>query len=172
MLSLVSSGFYLLARFCRMFLCGLTPLSEYWSVILIVSCRNYDIWYLICKKIFRVPCPNVVRDVDWRLMFMTIPHLYFHGVYIGKCSYVRYGEASFQVPWRTSWYLLIIKTFKSLPAVSSYSWFNCFFSATLVALIKNSTAKTSIFSTFKSDWVVDDILVVFYLSNFVSVFDY
>ncbi|VDD96783.1 unnamed protein product [Enterobius vermicularis] len=72
MLSLVSSGFYLLAR-------------------------NYDIWYLICKKIFRVPCPNVVRDVDWRLMFMTIPHLYFHGVYIGKCSYVRYGEASFQV---------------------------------------------------------------------------
>lgn len=70
-MSLVSSGFYFLAR-------------------------NQEIWYLICKRIFGISCTGVSRDIDWRQMFITVPHAYFHGVYIGKCSYVRHGETSFQ----------------------------------------------------------------------------
>uniref|UniRef100_A0A0N5B114 F-box domain-containing protein n=1 Tax=Syphacia muris TaxID=451379 RepID=A0A0N5B114_9BILA len=70
-LALVSSGFYLLAR-------------------------DSEIWYLICKRIFRITCDKMSCIINWRNMFLTVPHVYFHGVYIGKCSYIRYGETSFQ----------------------------------------------------------------------------
>ncbi|VDO26314.1 unnamed protein product, partial [Onchocerca flexuosa] len=74
LLSMTSIGFYLLAR-------------------------DEELWRAICRRTFGVKYIDSISFAtvtNWRQMFITYPHPYLHGVYIGKMTYLRNGEASFQ----------------------------------------------------------------------------
>lgn len=82
MLSMTSAGFYVLAR-------------------------DHELWFLICRRLFGAFCGSVLSDIDWRQMYVRVPHVYFHGVYIGKCSYIRHGETSFQDQFYRPWHIVV-----------------------------------------------------------------
>lgn len=61
-----------------------------------LSAREDGIWRLACLRVWGVNCGLPNKYGSWRNMFIYRPHLWFHGAYISKTSYVRYGESSFQ----------------------------------------------------------------------------
>lgn len=67
--------------------------------ISVIFNRDNILWHGICLRIFDAKRVELIEGnfANWRHMFISCPHLYFHGVYIGKCTYFRPGEASFQV---------------------------------------------------------------------------
>ncbi|KAK6112792.1 hypothetical protein QQG55_49055 [Brugia pahangi] len=85
LLSMTSAGFYLLAR-------------------------DRELWHAICRLTFGTKYFNSVScttSLSWRQMYITYPHPYLHGVYIGKMTYLRNGEASFQDQFYRPWHIVI-----------------------------------------------------------------
>uniref|UniRef100_A0A915PMX1 F-box domain-containing protein n=1 Tax=Setaria digitata TaxID=48799 RepID=A0A915PMX1_9BILA len=75
LLSMTSAGFYLLAR-------------------------DGKLWHAICRLTFGAKYVNSISldaFTSWRQIYITCPHPYLHGIYIGKTTYLRNGEASFQI---------------------------------------------------------------------------
>uniref|UniRef100_F1KY64 F-box only protein 9 n=1 Tax=Ascaris suum TaxID=6253 RepID=F1KY64_ASCSU len=89
MLSMTSTGFYLLSR-------------------------DEELWRTICRRVFGehrlTPQDNSVYAC-WRQMYICRPHVYLHGVYIGKCTYIRHGEASFQDKFYRPWHIVVYYRF-------------------------------------------------------------
>lgn len=59
-----------------------------------------ELWHTICRRTFGAKYVNSISCstlATWRQIYITCPHPYLHGVYIGKMTYLRSGEASFQV---------------------------------------------------------------------------
>ncbi|EFO28127.1 hypothetical protein LOAG_00361 [Loa loa] len=85
LLSMTSAGFYLLAR-------------------------DEELWHAVCRLTFGAKYINSTSCsalVSWRQMYITCPHPYLHGVYIGKMTYLRNGEASFQDQFYKPWHIVI-----------------------------------------------------------------
>ncbi|VDM95670.1 unnamed protein product [Thelazia callipaeda] len=85
LLSMTSSGFYIFAR-------------------------DENLWLAICRSTFRDKYANSVsfdKFVSWRQMYITLPHVYLHGIYIGKISYLRNGEPSFQDKFYKPWHIVV-----------------------------------------------------------------
>lgn len=60
--------------------------------------RDPDIWRRACVKVWGVNVGNLKGSPfsSWREMYVTRPRVHFHGCYISRTSYLRYGENSFQ----------------------------------------------------------------------------
>ncbi|CAG9533664.1 unnamed protein product [Cercopithifilaria johnstoni] len=85
LLSITSAGFYLLAR-------------------------DAELWHTICRSTFGAKYINSMSCatlVSWRQMYVACPHPYLHGVYIGKMTYLRNGEASFQDQFYRPWHIVV-----------------------------------------------------------------
>uniref|UniRef100_A0A0R3RSC6 FBO_C domain-containing protein n=1 Tax=Elaeophora elaphi TaxID=1147741 RepID=A0A0R3RSC6_9BILA len=85
LLSITSAGFYLFAR-------------------------DTKLWYAICRSTFGAKYVNSISCatlISWRQMYITCPHPYLHGVYIGKITYLRNGEASFQDQFYKPWHIVV-----------------------------------------------------------------
>ncbi|VDK63429.1 unnamed protein product [Onchocerca ochengi] len=85
LLSMTSIGFYLLAR-------------------------DEELWRAICRRTFGVKYIDSISFAtlpSWRQIFITYPHPYLHGIYIGKMTYLRNGEASFQDQFYKPWHIVV-----------------------------------------------------------------
>jgi F-box protein 9 len=79
--------------------------------------RQPGLWRMACKKLW--PNCSLTGSFDncfksWRKMYINRPHLYFHGVYISKISYVRRGEHSldgYYKPYHTVIYYRYLRFF-------------------------------------------------------------
>lgn len=60
--------------------------------------RDPDIWRRACLKVWGINTGELFGSqyLSWRQMFLNRPRVLFHGCYISKTSYLRYGENSFQ----------------------------------------------------------------------------
>ncbi|XP_049952574.1 F-box only protein 9 [Schistocerca serialis cubense] len=61
-----------------------------------LCCRDPKIWRLACTRVWGITCADFDPYQSWREMYIKRPRLNFHGCYISKTSYIRYGENSFQ----------------------------------------------------------------------------
>uniref|UniRef100_A0A1L8DD09 Putative f-box only protein 9 n=1 Tax=Nyssomyia neivai TaxID=330878 RepID=A0A1L8DD09_9DIPT len=63
-----------------------------------ICARDPELWRLACSKIWGVSVgsPRAMGYISWRQMFQERHRVNFHGCYISKTSYLRYGENSFQ----------------------------------------------------------------------------
>uniref|UniRef100_A0A1B0DQF6 Uncharacterized protein n=1 Tax=Phlebotomus papatasi TaxID=29031 RepID=A0A1B0DQF6_PHLPP len=64
-----------------------------------ILARDPEIWRLACTKVWRSSVglsPKALGYSTWRQMFQERYRVNFHGCYISKTSYLRYGENSFQ----------------------------------------------------------------------------
>lgn len=64
-----------------------------------ILARDPEIWRLACTKVWRSSVglsPKAMGYSTWRQMFQERYRVNFHGCYISKTSYLRYGENSFQ----------------------------------------------------------------------------
>ncbi|VDK49422.1 unnamed protein product [Anisakis simplex] len=118
MLSMTSAAFYLLSR-------------------------DEELWRLICLRVFgehRLTSYLTESELFgcWRQMFISQPHVYFHGVYIGKCTYIRHGEASFQDKFYRPWHIV------------AYYRFMKFFADGTVLMVTSSEKPAQIVSQLKS----------------------
>lgn len=60
--------------------------------------RDPEIWRRACVRVWGVNVGNLKGSpfAGWREMYMNRPRVHFHGCYISRTSYLRYGENSFQ----------------------------------------------------------------------------
>lgn len=60
--------------------------------------RDSEIWRRACVRIWGVNVGKLAGSpfYDWREMYINRPRVHFHGCYISRTSYLRYGENSFQ----------------------------------------------------------------------------
>lgn len=60
--------------------------------------RDAEIWKRACVRIWGVNVGHLKASKfsTWREMFINRPRVHFHGCYISRTSYLRYGENSFQ----------------------------------------------------------------------------
>lgn len=60
--------------------------------------RDPEIWRRACVRVWGVNVGNLKGSpfASWREMFINRPRVHFHGCYISRTSYLRYGENSFQ----------------------------------------------------------------------------
>ncbi|EAT43750.1 AAEL004845-PA, partial [Aedes aegypti] len=60
--------------------------------------RDSEIWKRACVRIWGVNVGHLKGSsfVTWREMYINRPRVHFHGCYISRTSYLRYGENSFQ----------------------------------------------------------------------------
>lgn len=65
---------------------------------LYLCARDSEIWRQACVKIWgaNMETLKVSEYLSWRQMFYERTRVHFHGCYISKTSYLRYGENSFQ----------------------------------------------------------------------------
>ncbi|KAM3727271.1 F-box only protein [Dirofilaria immitis] len=85
LLSMTSAGFYVLAR-------------------------DGELWHAICRWTFGAKYVNSISFAtlaSWRQLYITRSHPYFHGVYIGKVTYLRNGETSFQDQFYKPWHIVV-----------------------------------------------------------------
>ncbi|XP_055679710.1 F-box only protein 9 [Lutzomyia longipalpis] len=63
-----------------------------------ICARDSELWRLACSKVWGVSVgsPKAMGYLTWRQMYQERPRVHFHGCYISKTSYLRYGENSFQ----------------------------------------------------------------------------
>lgn len=71
-----------------------------------VAVRRSKIWEDACLRLWGVRTGPLDGYLSWREMFVTRPHVWFHGIYISKMSYVRNGEQSFQDQFYRPWHLV------------------------------------------------------------------
>lgn len=60
--------------------------------------RDPEIWRRACVRVWGVNVGNLKGSpfASWREMYINRPRVHFHGCYISRTSYLRYGENSFQ----------------------------------------------------------------------------
>lgn len=60
--------------------------------------RDPEIWRRACVRVWGVNVGNLKGSpfTSWREMYINRPRVHFHGCYISRTSYLRYGENSFQ----------------------------------------------------------------------------
>ncbi|EDS38277.1 F-box only protein 9 [Culex quinquefasciatus] len=60
--------------------------------------RDPEIWRRACVRLWGVNVGNLKGSpfASWREMYINRPRVHFHGCYISRTSYLRYGENSFQ----------------------------------------------------------------------------
>lgn len=60
--------------------------------------RDAEIWRRACVRIWGVNVGHLKGSpfITWREMYINRPRVHFHGCYISRTSYLRYGENSFQ----------------------------------------------------------------------------
>lgn len=60
--------------------------------------RDPDIWKRVCVRVWGHNVGSLKGSpfVSWRDMYINRPRVHFHGCYISRTSYIRYGENSFQ----------------------------------------------------------------------------
>lgn len=76
--------------------------------------RESGVWRLACQKLWSHCNLTSFYNNSWRQMYINTPHLYFHGVYISKISYVRRGERSldgYYKPYHTVVYYRYLRFF-------------------------------------------------------------
>ncbi|KAJ6632755.1 F-box only protein 9 [Pseudolycoriella hygida] len=61
-----------------------------------ICAKDPEIWRLACLKIWGINTGDLSLYSSWREMFLYRHKVHFHGCYISKASYLRYGENSFQ----------------------------------------------------------------------------
>ncbi|XP_059612320.1 F-box only protein 9 [Phlebotomus argentipes] len=63
-----------------------------------ICARDPELWRLACSRIWGVSVgsPKGMGYISWREMYQERHRVNFHGCYISKTSYLRYGENSFQ----------------------------------------------------------------------------
>ncbi|GAB0097815.1 F-box only protein 9 [Sergentomyia squamirostris] len=63
-----------------------------------ICARDSELWRQACSRIWGVSVgsPTALGFLTWRQMFQERYRLNYHGCYISKTSYLRYGENSFQ----------------------------------------------------------------------------
>lgn len=70
--------------------------------------RDSEIWRLACVKVWGLNCGvSPCNYLSWRDMFVERSRLHFNGCYIGKTSYLRHGENSFQDQFYKPWHLVV-----------------------------------------------------------------
>ncbi|VDN56878.1 unnamed protein product [Dracunculus medinensis] len=108
--------------------------------ISVIFNRDNILWHGICLRIFDAKRVELIEGnfANWRHMFISCPHLYFHGVYIGKCTYFRPGEASFQDNFYRPWHII------------TYYRFMRFFADGVVIMVTSSDPPVQIVSALKS----------------------
>uniref|UniRef100_A0A183V650 F-box only protein 11 n=1 Tax=Toxocara canis TaxID=6265 RepID=A0A183V650_TOXCA len=116
MLSMTCAGFYLISR-------------------------DEELWRTICQRVFgehRITSEDETVYGCWRQVYISRPHVYLHGVYIGKCTYIRHGEASFQDQFYRPWHIVV------------YYRFMKFFADGTALMITSSEKPAQIVSQLKS----------------------
>uniref|UniRef100_A0A914VYC8 F-box protein Hrt3/FBXO9 C-terminal domain-containing protein n=1 Tax=Plectus sambesii TaxID=2011161 RepID=A0A914VYC8_9BILA len=78
-----------------------------------VLARDAEIWRLACQRTWgavraETPCDAVP---NWRQMYIERPHVWHHGAYIAKMTYVRHGESSFQDRFYRPWHIVVYYRF-------------------------------------------------------------
>ncbi|KAK3921549.1 F-box only protein 9 [Frankliniella fusca] len=71
-----------------------------------LAARDPEIWRLVCVRVWGVNCGGLSNFESWRQMYIQRPHIYFHGCYISKTTYIRHGENSFQDQFYRPWHLV------------------------------------------------------------------
>lgn len=71
-----------------------------------LAARDPEIWRLVCVRVWGVNCGGLSNFESWRQMFIERPHIYFHGCYISKTTYIRHGENSFQDQFYRPWHIV------------------------------------------------------------------
>ncbi|KAJ3640634.1 hypothetical protein Zmor_027186 [Zophobas morio] len=69
--------------------------------------RDPEVWRLACLRVWGLNCGNSPYNfLSWRQMFVERTRLHFNGCYIGKTTYLRHGENSFQDQFYRPWHLV------------------------------------------------------------------
>ncbi|XP_044262113.1 F-box only protein 9 [Tribolium madens] len=127
MFSLVCRGFYLCAR-------------------------DPELWRLACLRVWGLNCGNSPYNyLSWRHMFIERTRLHFNGCYIGKTTYIRHGENSFQDQFYRPWHLV------------SYYRYLRFFPEGVVLVLTSSEEPAQCVSQMKSRNARSPILRGYYL---------
>lgn len=71
-----------------------------------LCCRDSEIWRLACARIWGINVTLPRNCVSWRQMFIESARLSFNGCYIGKTTYIRSGENSFQDQFYRPWHIV------------------------------------------------------------------
>lgn len=71
-----------------------------------LCCRDSEIWRLACARIWGINVSLPKHCVSWRQMFIESARLSFNGCYIGKTTYIRSGENSFQDQFYRPWHIV------------------------------------------------------------------
>lgn len=62
-----------------------------------LAARDQEVWKIACMKVWGINCGSINEIYPtFRDMFINRPRVNFHGCYITKITYLRYGENSFQ----------------------------------------------------------------------------
>ncbi|RZC10193.1 F-box only protein 9, partial [Asbolus verrucosus] len=69
--------------------------------------RDSEVWRLACLRVWGLNCGSSPYNyLSWRQMFIERTRLHFNGCYIGKTTYIRHGENSFQDQFYRPWHLV------------------------------------------------------------------
>ncbi|CAH1379785.1 hypothetical protein MTP99_003618 [Tenebrio molitor] len=69
--------------------------------------RDSEVWRLACLRVWGLNCGSSPYNyLSWRQMFIERTRLQFNGCYIGKTTYIRHGENSFQDQFYRPWHLV------------------------------------------------------------------
>ncbi|KAK5650944.1 hypothetical protein RI129_001973 [Pyrocoelia pectoralis] len=71
-----------------------------------LCCRDSEIWRLACARIWGINVTLPRNCASWRQMFIESARLSFNGCYIGKTTYIRSGENSFQDQFYRPWHIV------------------------------------------------------------------
>ncbi|KAF5284489.1 hypothetical protein FQA39_LY17024 [Lamprigera yunnana] len=71
-----------------------------------LCCRDSKIWRLACIRTWGVNVSLPRNCISWREMYIERARVCFNGCYIGKTSYIRSGENSFQDQFYRPWHIV------------------------------------------------------------------
>ena len=71
-----------------------------------LCCRDSEIWRLACARTWGINVSLPRNYISWRQMFIEHARLCFNGCYIGKTTYIRSGENSFQDQYYRPWHIV------------------------------------------------------------------
>ncbi|KAK4883699.1 hypothetical protein RN001_007018 [Aquatica leii] len=71
-----------------------------------LCCRDSEIWRLACVRTWGLNVDLPRTCISWRQMYIERARLCFNGCYIGKTTYIRSGENSFQDQFYRPWHIV------------------------------------------------------------------
>ncbi|XP_055384860.1 F-box only protein 9 [Condylostylus longicornis] len=107
---------------------------------LYLCARDNEMWRLICLKVWGVNTGSLSNSpyCSWREMYIERKRVHFHGCYISKTTYLRYGENSFQDQfYRPVQLIEYYRYFRFLPDGNVLMWTTAEEPAQAVSKLKN-----------------------------------